>query len=131
MPETCSLMPPPPEWLILFENRHSVASGHSDARRLFAVRILARRFHVLELAEVFGGLAVGIALGIYGLGLTAFETGGDVTYYIPNTYLGLAISVPTGLRPRLRHHPTHLCRVLRRVLRWIACTIQANRRILQ
>jgi hypothetical protein len=49
-------------------------------------------FDLLKLGEVFIGLAVGVALGFYGLRLTRFEAGEDAVYYVPNPYLGVIIS---------------------------------------
>ena len=53
---------------------------------------LLRVFDIGGLAEVFAGLVIGIALGLYGLRLTKFEATEQGAYYIPNRYLGLAVS---------------------------------------
>lgn len=42
---------------------------------------------------VLGGAASGIALGIVGLRLTRFEFGADGLRYVPNTYLGVALTL--------------------------------------
>jgi hypothetical protein len=41
---------------------------------------------------LLGGIACGIAAGIYGLRLTRFERDGAAFYYTPNAYLGMTIS---------------------------------------
>jgi hypothetical protein len=43
-------------------------------------------------SAAIGGVALGAALGLVGLGLTAFESGPQGRYYTPNPYLGLALS---------------------------------------
>ena len=57
---------------------------------VFAALLAA--FDLLELGEVFVGLGLGVALGLYGLRRTSFEVGEDGVYYVPNPYLGVIIS---------------------------------------
>jgi membrane protein CcdC involved in cytochrome C biogenesis len=57
---------------------------------LFASLLLA--VDLSRLGEVFAALAVGIALGFYGLRLTRFEVVDGAVYYVPNPYLGVIIS---------------------------------------
>jgi hypothetical protein len=42
---------------------------------------------------LFTGIGFGMALGIYGLRLTAFEQTPEGLYYIPNAHLGIALSL--------------------------------------
>ena len=51
-----------------------------------------RFFEATGFAEVLAGLAVGIAGGLYGLKLTTFGKDEEGEYYVPNRYLGLAVS---------------------------------------
>jgi hypothetical protein len=39
-----------------------------------------------------GGLAAGALVGLFGVHLTRFETTGEGTFFLPNTYLGIAVS---------------------------------------
>jgi hypothetical protein len=48
--------------------------------------------HTLDLAALFGGAAVGVGLGVYGLRLTKFETTSEGMYYTPSAHLGIALS---------------------------------------
>lgn len=47
---------------------------------------------VFELAEVFIGLVAGAVVAFFGIRLTEFGTDEDGPYYVPNSYLGLAVS---------------------------------------
>lgn len=49
-------------------------------------------WHTLDLAALFGGAAVGVGLGVYGLRLTRFETTPQGKYYTPSAHLGIALS---------------------------------------
>lgn len=49
--------------------------------------------HPVALGALFGGLAAGIALGIYGLKLTKFEKTDEGLFYTPNAHLGIALSL--------------------------------------
>jgi hypothetical protein len=42
---------------------------------------------------IVGGLALGVALGFFGLRLTRFETTDEGHFYTPNTHIGVALSV--------------------------------------
>jgi len=48
--------------------------------------------HVLELASLAGGAAVGTGLGLYGTRLTKFEKTPEGLYYTPSAHLGIALS---------------------------------------
>jgi hypothetical protein len=54
---------------------------------------LAALAHPQALAGLALGLAVGIALAIWGLRLTRFEHTGDGYFYTPNAHIGIALSV--------------------------------------
>jgi hypothetical protein len=56
---------------------------------VFAVASLA---HPLPLVALAGGVTMGIALGIFGLRLTKFETTSEGMFYKPNAHLGIALS---------------------------------------
>lgn len=45
------------------------------------------------LEGVAAGVAIGAALGWFGLRLTRFEAGPDGCFYTPNTFIGIAVSV--------------------------------------
>lgn len=45
------------------------------------------------LAALGGGVAVGAALGVLGLRLTRFEKSGEQIFYIPNSILGISITL--------------------------------------
>ncbi len=45
------------------------------------------------LAGIAGGLAPGVLLGLVGLRLTRFETTAEGHFYIPNTHIGVGLSV--------------------------------------
>jgi hypothetical protein len=47
----------------------------------------------LSLLSLIGGAVVGVALGVYGLRVTRFETAADGLYYTPAAHLGIALSV--------------------------------------
>ena len=49
-------------------------------------------WHTLDLAALFGGVAVGVGLGVFGLRLTKFETTSEGMYYTPSAHLGIALS---------------------------------------
>jgi hypothetical protein len=57
---------------------------------LFAADSIA---HPVAVAELLGGAAVGIGLGIYGLRLTRFENTPEGLYYTPSAHVGIALSV--------------------------------------
>ena len=42
---------------------------------------------------IVGGLALGVALGFFGLRLTRFETTAEGHFYTPNTHIGVALSI--------------------------------------
>ena len=48
--------------------------------------------HSLALIALLGGVAIGVALGIYGLKLTKFEKTDEGLFYTPNAHLGIALS---------------------------------------
>ena len=50
------------------------------------------------LAATVAGLVIGSAIGVWGLKLTRFEWSAEGDYYVPNTALGLAVSVLFILR---------------------------------
>ena len=54
---------------------------------------LPAMLHPLSLGALALGLAIGIALAIYGLRTTKFETTPIAYYYTPNTHLGIGLSV--------------------------------------
>ncbi|MES2937698.1 MAG: hypothetical protein V4864_08440 [Pseudomonadota bacterium] len=49
--------------------------------------------HPLRLAWLAGGLAIGGALGVYGLRKTTFEPTPQGLFYTPNAHLGIALSL--------------------------------------
>jgi hypothetical protein len=49
--------------------------------------------HPLSLLWLAGGVAIGVALGIYGLSKTVFENTPEGMFYTPNAHLGIALSV--------------------------------------
>ena len=54
---------------------------------------LASLQHPLALASLTGGLLIGSLLAVYGLRLTRFERTAQGLFYIPNAYLGSALSL--------------------------------------
>jgi hypothetical protein len=54
---------------------------------------LASLQHPLALASLTGGLLIGSLLAVYGLRLTRFELTAQGLFYIPNAYLGSALSL--------------------------------------
>jgi len=54
---------------------------------------IASMAHPAALGALFGGVAAGIALGIYGLKLTKFEKTDEGLFYTPNAHLGIALSL--------------------------------------
>jgi hypothetical protein len=50
-----------------------------------------RDIHLLE--GVVAGVAIGVALGFVGLRLTRFESGPQGCFFVPNTFIGIAVSV--------------------------------------
>lgn len=63
-----------------------------------AVFILVLPRSTLLHLGLIGGIATGIALGLFSLLHTRFETRGAKHYYIPNIYIGLAVSALFALR---------------------------------
>jgi len=59
---------------------------------LLVVFAVFSMWHTLDLAALFGGVAVGVGLGLYGLRLTKFETNPEGMYYTPSAHLGIALS---------------------------------------
>lgn len=49
--------------------------------------------HPLRSLSQLAGVAMGVALGIYGLRLTKFETVDQARYYTPNAHIGIALSL--------------------------------------
>jgi len=49
--------------------------------------------HPPSLAWLAGGVLIGAALGIFGLGKTVFENTSQGMFYTPNAHLGIALSV--------------------------------------
>jgi cytochrome b561 len=47
----------------------------------------------LALAALAGGLAAGLGLGLWGLGLTRFERTAEGWFYTPNAHIGIALSL--------------------------------------
>ena len=47
----------------------------------------------LLLLSLLGGIAVGVALGIYGLRVTRFETTPEGLFYTPSAHVGIALSL--------------------------------------
>jgi Kef-type K+ transport system membrane component KefB len=64
--------------------------------------MLGARHQPLALAALLAGLAVGAALGRYGLGLTQFETTPEGWFYTPNAHLGIALSLLLAARVMYR-----------------------------
>ena len=54
---------------------------------------MASMTHPAALGALLGGVAAGIALGIYGLKLTKFEKTSEGLFYTPNAHLGIALSL--------------------------------------
>jgi hypothetical protein len=51
----------------------------------------SRAHEILDLS-LAGGIALGIAIGVWGLRLTRFETTSDGLYYTPSAHLGIALA---------------------------------------
>ena len=49
--------------------------------------------HPVAMATLWGGVAIGAMLGLYGLRLTKFEQTPQGLYYTPNAHLGIALSL--------------------------------------
>ena len=54
---------------------------------------LGAMVHPIAIATLWGGVAVGAMLGLYGLRLTKFEQTPQGLYYTPNAHLGIALSL--------------------------------------
>jgi hypothetical protein len=54
---------------------------------------LGSHLHPPAAASLAGGIALGIALGVYGLRLTRFEVTTEGLYYTPSAHIGVALSV--------------------------------------
>jgi hypothetical protein len=65
---------------------------------LLAFAALGARSQAESLAAGFAGLAVGVALGAWGLRLTRFEWTPQGLWYTPNLHLGIALSMLFSLR---------------------------------
>lgn len=56
--------------------------------------LLAGTFtHPLRSLSELAGVAIGVALGIYGLRLTKFESSGQERFYTPSAHIGIGLSV--------------------------------------
>jgi hypothetical protein len=60
---------------------------------LLAVLLLASLAHPINALTLIAGVALGIALGVYGLRLTAFEPTPRGLFYTPSAHLGIALSL--------------------------------------
>ena len=60
---------------------------------LVALLLLRSLFHPDAALALTGGVAAGVALGLYGLRLTEFEQTPVGLFYTPNTHLGIALSL--------------------------------------
>lgn len=58
-----------------------------------ALFALFSRAHPSALAGLFGGVAVGVALGVYGLRVTRYEETAEGLFYTPSAHLGIALSL--------------------------------------
>lgn len=60
---------------------------------LVVLLLLRSLFHPYSALALVAGVAVGAALGLYGLRLTTFEQTPAGLFYTPNAHLGIALSV--------------------------------------
>ncbi|MES1195748.1 MAG: hypothetical protein ABUL58_02270, partial [Steroidobacter sp.] len=61
---------------------------------LFAILLLVGSLaYPLNIEAEFAGIAIGVALAVYGLRLTRFENQPDGLYYTPNAHIGIALSL--------------------------------------
>lgn len=58
-----------------------------------AIFALFSRAHPAALAGLFGGIAIGVALGVYGLRVTRYEETAEGLFYTPSAHLGIALSL--------------------------------------
>src|SRR5215469_2190908 len=65
---------------------------------LVALLTLGTRLHPLAVGALAGGAALGVALGVYGLRLTRFESTTEGLYYTPSAHIGVALSVLLAAR---------------------------------
>jgi len=63
------------------------------AAMLLALALLGPVPHPFNALALVAGAALGVALGLYGLRLTAFEATPAGLFYTPNAHLGIAISL--------------------------------------
>jgi len=60
---------------------------------LLALLLLASLAHPVNAVTLVAGMALGVALGIYGLRLTTFESTPQGLFYTPSAHLGIALSL--------------------------------------
>ena len=90
-------------WRIVRRVRRMIGRQQVQVRRLTMTAVFFPLLIVLvtlpslrdvRLVEgVVGGIALGVALGLYGLRLTRFDATANSYFYRPNTWLGVAISL--------------------------------------
>lgn len=90
-------------WSVYRRVRRNIGRQPLRPRRIIFSLIILSLVTVLLMVGTFafpklllgygGGLAMGIALGFFGLRLTKFETTEEGHFYVPNTTIGVGLSV--------------------------------------
>ena len=97
------VLPPLILWRVYMRVRRNIGKQRSKLWRhwcgvvlcplLLALMALGALTSMEAEGALLAGLALGLALGTYGLSLTRFERDGPTFYYTPNPYLGVGLSL--------------------------------------